>query len=80
MHPPHHNHRPAWPGVSPPLQVCIQRADPTIAEEAGAALWQPASGGCRMAGAIHAAGTQVQTCAIAVTPLAGKLDRADSAS
>jgi KR domain len=41
-------------------QVVIQRADPTIVEEAGTALWQSASGSTRMAGAIHAAGTQVQ--------------------
>ena len=43
-------------------QVVVQRADPTIAEEAGAALWQSASDSTRMAGTIHAAGTQVHAC------------------
>lgn len=43
-------------------QVVIQRADPTIAEETSAALWQSASSSTRMAGAIHAAGTQVHAC------------------
>jgi hypothetical protein len=47
--------------VPPALQVFIQRADPTIAEEACAALWQPPNGGHRMAGAVHAAGTQVSS-------------------
>lgn len=42
-------------------QVTIQRADPTIAAEADAALWHAAASSHRMAGAIHAAGTQVHS-------------------
>ena len=39
------------------------RADPTIAQEAGAALAEGASSGSRLAGVIHAAGAQVHALA-----------------